>query len=122
MVGEFFGGSARRIRDDVWGEIPVDKAVRTLLETAVMSRLKGMNALGFASFAFPAAEHTRFDHAVGVYHLRRLTLRRIIDSCAYLEDRDVRTALAAALLHDVGRNPYTSELEVKRIPATDRRD
>ena len=122
MVGEFFGGSARRIRDDVWGGIPVDKAVRTLLETAVMSRLEGMNALGFASFAFPAAEHTRFDHAVGVYHLTRLTLRRIIDSGAYLEDRDVRTSLAAALLHDVGRYPYASAVEDIRLPGMLRRD
>ena len=122
MVGEFFGGSARRIRDDVWGEIPVDKAVRTLLETAVMSRLEGMNALGFASFAFPAAEHTRFDHAVGVYHLTRLTLRRIIDSGAYLEDRDVRTSLAAALLHDVGCYPYASAVEDIRLPGMLRRD
>ena len=122
MVGEFFGGSARRIRDDVWGEIPVDKAVRTLLETAVMSRLEGMNALGFASFSFPAAEHTRFDHAVGVYHLTRLTLRRIIDSGAYLEDRDVRTSLAAALLHDVGCYPYASAVEDIRLPGMLRRD
>src|ERR687893_446968 len=122
MVGEFFGGSARRIRDDVWGEIPVDKAVRTLLETAVMSRLEGMNALGFASFAFPAAEHTRFDHAVGVYHLTRLTLRRIIDSGAYLEDRDVRATLAAALLHDVGRYPYASAVEGIRLPGMLPRD
>ena len=88
-VGEFFGGSMRRIRDEVWGEIPLDKAVRTLLETAVMSRLKGMNALGFTSFAFPAAKHSRFDHSIGVYHLMRLTLKRILDSGAYLEDRDV---------------------------------
>ena len=86
-VGEFFGGSTRKIRDEVWGDIPVDKAVRTLLETAAMSRLKGMNPLGFALYAFPAAKHTRFDHAIGVYYLTRLTLKRIIDSGAYLEDQ-----------------------------------
>ena len=56
-VGEFFGGSARKIRDDVWGDVPVDKAVRSLLETAAMSRLKGMLQLGFAFYAFPAAKH-----------------------------------------------------------------
>jgi HD superfamily phosphohydrolase len=115
-VGEFFGGSMRRIRDDVWGDVPVDKAVRTLLETAAMSRLKGMNALGFTAYAFPTAKHTRFDHSVGVYYLIRLTLKRIIDSGAYLEDRDVRSSLAAALLHDVGRYPHASAVEDIRLP------
>ena len=115
-VGEFFGGSTRKIRDEVWGDIPVDKAVRTLLETAAMSRLKGVNSLGFALYAFPAAKHTRFDHAVGVYYLTRLTLKRIIDSGAYLEDRDVRASLAAALLHDIGRYPYATAVEGIRLP------
>jgi HD superfamily phosphohydrolase len=121
-VGEFFGGSARKIRDDVWGDVPVDKAVRSLLETAAMSRLKGMLQLGFAFYAFPAAKHTRFDHSVGVYHLTRLILKRIIDSGAYLEDRDVRGTLAAALLHDVGRYPYASAVESIRLPGVVPRD
>ncbi len=115
-VGEFFGGSSRRIRDGVWGEISVDKAVRALLESTAMTRLKGINALGFASFAFPAAKHTRFDHAIGVYYLARLTLKRIIDSGAYIEDRDVRSSLAAALLYDVGRYPYASAVEDLKLP------
>jgi uncharacterized protein len=115
-VGEFFGGSTRKIRDEVWGDVPVDKAVRTLLETAAMSRLKEMNPLGFALYAFPAAKHTRFDHAIGVYYLTRLTLKRIIDSGAYLEYRDVRASLAAALLHDIGRYPYATAVESIRLP------
>ena len=121
-VGEFFGGSTRRIRDEVWGEVPVDKAVRALLETAAMSRLKGMNTLSFALYAFPAAKHTRFDHAIGVYYLTRLTLKRIINSGAYLEDRDVRASLAAALLHDIGRYPYAPATEGIRLPGVLPRD
>lgn len=81
-----------------------------------MSRLRGMNQLGFTSQAFPSAKHTRFEHAVGVYYLTRLTLKRIIDSGAYLEDRDVRSALAAALLLDVGRYPYAPALEGGGLP------
>src|SRR5215210_3211364 len=121
-VGEFFGGSTRKIRDEVWGDVPVDKAVRALLETAAMSRLKGTNTLGFALYAFPTARHTRFDHAIGVYYLTRLTLKRIIDSGAYLEDRDVRSSLAAALLHDVGRYPYATAVEAIRLPGMIPRD
>ena len=117
-VGENFWGSTRRVRDGVWGDVPVDKNIRALLETPGMARLKGMNSLGFAQFAFPSARHTLFDHAIGVYHLARLTLRRILDSGAYLEDRDVRACLAAALLRDVGRYPYARSVEDARLPGT----
>src|SRR5215212_10137245 len=106
----------RKIRDGIWGDVPVDKAVRMLLETAAMSHLKGINDLHFALDAFPTANHTRFDHAIGVYYLTRLTLKRIIDSGAYLEDRDVRGSLAAALLHDIGRYPYAPATEGIRLP------
>jgi HD superfamily phosphohydrolase len=115
-VGEFFGGSARRIRDVVWGDVPVDRAVRALLATRAMERLRGMSHLGFAFAAFPRARHTRLDHAIGVYHLTRLTLKKITDSGAYLENRDVQGALAAALLLDVGRYPYSRAIEGIALP------
>jgi len=115
-VGEFFGGSGRRIRDGVWGDVPIDRAARTLLESGALTRLKGMGQLGFAAQAFPNARHTRFDHSVGVYHLTRLTLKKIMDSGAYLENRDVQGALAAALLHDAARYPYAQALEDIALP------
>ena len=115
-VGELFGGSGRRIRDAIWGDIPVDRAVRALLETGPMQRLRGMSSLGFTFASFPKARHTRLDHALGVYHLARLTLKRIADSGAYLEDREVQGALAAALLLDVGRQPYAGAVEGIQLP------
>ncbi|HEX4992228.1 MAG TPA: hypothetical protein VFV45_03285, partial [Rubrobacteraceae bacterium] len=121
-VGEFFGGSGRRIRDVIWGDVPIDRAVRALLDTDAMGRLRGMSQLGFTFAAFPRARHTRFDHAIGVYHLARLTLKRILDSGAYLEDRDVRACLAAALLRDVGRYPYAHSVEGVRLPGKVPRD
>ncbi len=117
-MGELFGAPGRRIRDTVWGDVPVDRAARALLETGAMERLKGMGQLGFTFASFPRARHTRFDHAIGVYHLTRLTIKRITDSGAYLEERDVRTALAAALLLDAGRYPYSRAIEGIAIPGT----
>lgn len=115
-VGEFFGGSGRRIRDVVWGDVPIDRAVRTLLETDAMLRMRGIGQLGFVTQAFPLARHTRLDHAIGVYHLARMTLKRIIDSGAYLEDRDVQSALAAALLLHAPRYPYANSIEGIALP------
>ena len=115
-VGELFGGSGRKVRDVIWGDVPVDRAVKALLETRAMRRLKGMSQLGFTFGSFPRARHTRLEHAVGVYHLANLTLKRIMESGAYLEDRDVRCALAAALLLDAGRYPYASSIEGINLP------
>jgi HD superfamily phosphohydrolase len=115
-VGELFGGSGRRVRDVIWGDVAVDRAVKALLETGAMQRLKGMSQLGFTFGSFPRARHTRLDHAVGVYHLAGLTLQRIAESGAYLEDRDVRSALAAALLLDAGRYPYAASIEGIKVP------
>jgi uncharacterized protein len=115
-VGELFGGSGRRVRDAIWGDVPVDRAVKALLETSAMQRLKGMSQLGFTFGSFPKARHTRLEHAIGVYHLAALTLRRITESGAYLEDRDVRCALAAALLLDAGRYPYAASVEGLNLP------
>jgi HD superfamily phosphohydrolase len=81
-----------------------------------MERLRGMSQLGFTFAAFPRARHTRLDHAVGVYHLTRLTLKKIMDSGAYLENRDVQAAMAAALLLDVGRYPYSQAVEGLALP------
>ena len=115
-VGEFFGGSGRKIRDVIWGDVPTDRSVRALLETGAMKRLKGLSQLGLTFAAFPRARHTRLDHAVGTYHLARLTLKRIVDTGAYLEDRDVQGALAAALLLDAGRYPYSGAVEGIALP------
>jgi uncharacterized protein len=115
-VGELFGGSGRRVRDVIWGDVSIDRAVKALLETGAMERLKGMSQLGFTFGAFPRARHTRLDHAIGVYHLAGLTLKRITESGAYLEDREVRGALAAALLLDAGRYPYAGSIEGIKLP------
>ncbi len=90
--------------------------MRALLETEAMQRLKGMRKLGFVSGSFPSAKHSRLDHALGVYYLTGMTLKRITDSGAYLEEHEVQGALAAALLLDVGRYPYAEAVENIALP------
>ena len=90
--------------------------MRALLDTGAMERLKGMSQLGFTFAAFSRARHTRFDHAIGVYYLTQMTLRRIAESGAYLETRDAQSALAAALLLDVARYPYSRAVEGIALP------
>ena len=81
-----------------------------------MQRLSGLSQLGLSFAAFPRARHTRLDHAIGTYHLARLTLKRIVETGAYLEERDVQGALAAALLLNAGRYPYSGAVEGIALP------
>ncbi len=62
-----------------------------------------MRQLGHAFLVYPGATHTRFEHALGTYHLAgRVT-----------QDRDVRLA---ALLHDIGHYPFSHALEEAGLP------
>ncbi|TCJ18110.1 HD domain-containing protein [Rubrobacter taiwanensis] len=113
---ELFHNPGESIRDGVWGDIPVNHAVRSLLDTPSFQRLRGIQQLGFTSYTFPGAHHTRFEHSVGVYHLTRLAIKRLLDSGAYLREEEVRGALAAALLHDIGHYPFSHAIEELALP------
>src|SRR3712207_5054983 len=85
----------------------------TTLFRSAFQRLRYVLQLGLAYLVYPGATHSRFEHALGAYHLARRTL-------ALLEERgELRQApadepavvRAAALLHDVGHYPFSHALE-----------
>jgi len=100
------------IRDPLWNNIRVDDAAMRLVDTGVVQRLRYVRQLGLAYLVYPGATHSRFEHALGTYHLARRTL-------ALLEEREGRAfdanesaiVCAAALLHDVGHYPFSHALE-----------
>ena len=101
------------IRDPLWNNIRVDALALQLVDTPVFQRLRYVKQLGLAYLVYPGATHTRFEHALGAYHLARLTMA-LMDQRGELggvslEERAV--AQAAALLHDVGHYPFSHALE-----------
>jgi len=101
------------IRDPLWNSIPVDAHAVRLLDTRVFQRLRYVRQLGFAYLVYPGATHTRFEHALGAYHLARRTLRMLDErgELSRVEPSDCIAARDAALLHDVGHYPYSHALE-----------
>ena len=65
----------RIIRDPLWDTIRVHPTAMRIVDTASFQRLRYIRQLGFAHLVYPGATHTRFDHALGVYHLTRTALR-----------------------------------------------
>jgi uncharacterized protein len=109
------------IRDPLWDTIHVDPVARRIIDTAAFQRLRFIKQLGHAHLVYPGATHTRFDHAVGVYHLARRTLRVLgeRDELAGVDPVDCQVLPLAALLHDIGHYPFShalEELEAERIP------
>ncbi|HEY7894737.1 MAG TPA: HD domain-containing protein [Gemmatimonadaceae bacterium] len=102
------------IRDPLWNTIVLDDVARRLIDTAVFQRLRYVRQLGLAHLVYPGATHTRFEHALGAYHLARRTIavlgdRRELDGVVDATERAV--VIAAALLHDVGHHPFSHALE-----------
>ncbi len=94
------------IKDSVHDHIEIDGVARDLLDTPAVQRLRGISQLGTVSLVYPSANHTRFEHSLGVYHLACEALEGF-----GVEGRQAERVRAAALLHDVGHGPFSHNLE-----------
>lgn len=101
------------IRDPLWDNIRVDRAVMRLVDTPTVQRLRYIRQLGHAFLVYPGATHSRFEHALGTYHLTKLALRALSErgELAQVAEEDQLAVRLAALLHDIGHYPFSHALE-----------
>jgi uncharacterized protein len=100
-------------RDPIHGHISVtDPTVLRLIETPEFQRLRRIRQLGTSFISYHGAEHTRFSHSLGVYHLMCRVLKHLRErGVISLDDDQFTMATAAALLHDVGHGPFSHLFE-----------
>ena len=91
-----------RIRNPIYGNIPVSDSEKRLIDTEVMQRLRRVRQVSLSSLVFPGATHTQFSHSLGVMYLAG----ELADSLA-TSDRAYRTVRIAGLLHDIGHGPFS---------------
>ena len=99
----------RVFRDPVHGLIEfkgTDRPIADLLDTHAMQRLRRIKQMGFAWLVYPGAEHSRFGHALGAFHIAQRVTRRLD-----LDPGLARKVRVAALLHDVGHGPFSHAWE-----------
>jgi HD superfamily phosphohydrolase len=94
------------IKDSVHDHIEIEGVAEALLDTPEVQRLRRVRQLGTASLVYPSANHTRFEHSLGVYHLARAALEHL-----GIEGSRAERLEAAALLHDIGHAPFSHNIE-----------
>jgi len=94
------------IKDSVHDHIEIHGVAEELLDTPPVQRLRRINQLGTVTLVYPSANHTRFEHSLGVYHLADLALAHL-----GIEGQQAERVRAAALLHDIGHGPYSHNIE-----------
>jgi len=99
----------RVFRDPVHGLIEFkgeDRPIADLLDTHAVQRLRRIKQMGFAWLVYPGAEHSRFGHALGAFHIAQRVTRRL-----ELAPGLARHVKVAALLHDIGHGPFSHAWE-----------
>lgn len=125
----------KQFKDDVWGMIEFHPSDLVLIDSPVFQRLRGIKQLGFSSFVYHTAEHSRFSHSLGVAHVVNSFVESINRRAAREAERGTDQGLKfvtlnsdnpmretelrhAALLHDIGHFPFSHVTEkiIERSP------
>jgi HD superfamily phosphohydrolase len=101
------------IRDPLWNNIRVEPLALELIDTPAFQRLRYVRQLGLAFLVYPGASHSRFEHALGTYHLARRALLLLEErgDLRGIDDHARAEVRMAALLHDIGHYPFSHALE-----------
>jgi HD superfamily phosphohydrolase len=106
MPKEYWG----EIKDPVHGYVYITKKEKTVIDSYPVQRLHRLRQLAGAEYVYPGANHTRFEHSVGVMHLAGEVIGNPNISGLVEEDEAEMTRIAA-LLHDVGHGPFSHVFE-----------
>ncbi len=81
-----------------------------LIDTPEFQRLRRIKQLGLGLYTYQGAEHSRFTHSLGAFHLMSRVLDRLSEKHD-LNAQDRAAARSAALLHDVGHGSFSHVME-----------
>jgi HD superfamily phosphohydrolase len=88
-----------------------DRVIWDLVGTKEFQRLRRIKQLGTTFLTFHGAEHSRFNHSLGVYEIVRRIIDDVFAGRPEWNDDDRLLTLCAALLHDLGHGPFSHSFE-----------
>lgn len=98
------------IKDPVYGYAYITANEKEILDSFPVQRLHRLRQLAGAEYVYPGANHTRFEHSIGVMYLAgKLLENPNISQHTHKHEREM--VRLAALLHDVGHGPFSHVFE-----------
>ncbi|KAG9394928.1 HD domain [Carpediemonas membranifera] len=99
----------KMVSDPIHELIELSPFAVNVIDTPEFQRLRDLRQLGSTCYVFPSADHTRFSHSLGVYHLAKKALEGLQSRQPELEinTRDMECVTLAGLTHDLGHGPYS---------------
>ena len=111
----------KTVRDPIHGDILWNHLETCVIDTEIFQRLRRIRQLGTTHLVFPGAEHSRFQHSLGVLHMTQTLINKICDNrfSEYrvfgqneLQDFFFKLIVRlTALLHDIHEFPLSHTLE-----------
>ena len=101
--------SSRIINCPLYGFINITPRMGFIIDTPEFKRLHNLRQLGATYLVYPSANHTRFEHSLGVSHLaKRLLLSlREKNTNRNITDELIELVQIAGLIHDIGHGPFS---------------
>jgi len=98
------------IKDPVHGYVYITEAEKNLIDSYPVQRLHRLRQLAGSEFVYSGANHTRFEHSIGVMYLAgKLTENQNLSQL--LSEEEIQIVRMASLLHDVGHGPFSHVFE-----------
>ncbi|HEY4675106.1 MAG TPA: HD domain-containing protein [Candidatus Bathyarchaeia archaeon] len=98
------------IKDPVHGYVYITENEKQIIDSFPVQRLRRLRQLAGAEYVYPGANHTRFEHSIGVMYLAgRVAENPNISQ--YISKDDAEMIRIAGLLHDVGHGPFSHVFE-----------
>lgn len=108
------------IKDPVHGYVYITEPEKKIIDSYPFQRLRRLRQLAGSDYVYPGANHTRFEHCIGVMYLAGKVVKNPNISIL-INDREVDAIRIAALLHDVGHGPFShvfEQLLIKKLNKT----
>ena len=97
------------IFDNIHNYIEVDEIAISIIDTPEFQRLRRIYQGGVLYYVFPTANHSRFEHSIGTYHLAKKFINNIKYNQTELNitNNIVKVISVAGLCHDLGHLMYS---------------
>ncbi len=98
------------IIDPIHDFIRVYNSELKIIDNPIFQRLRRIRQLSGAHLTYPGAQHTRFEHSLGVMHIAGRASQTLQEK-GVLKADDIDSIRLAALLHDIGHGPFSHLFE-----------